>query len=284
MTMIYIAVLMAVSFAITRQILPQVMAMLTEAGFVRPNYRKEEIPLGAGMVFFFAAVITLTGAAAMGWVSQGVYVFLFATGGMCLFGLIDDIFGTRHATGLKGHFKKLLLEKELTTGALKALAGGLIAILAGLQTVSGAGFDKWVLLLLNSAVIALSTNAVNLLDLRPGRAAKGFLLAAILVTATGYLFNPEPAEEYLLYLTVVAGSLLAYLPADLKARAMMGDTGSNVLGIALGLTAVALLSIPFRSGLLVLLLGFHLLTEKYSLTKIIEKNKVLTYIDMMGRR
>lgn len=284
MAWVYIAGLMAVSFAVTRPMLPQIMGMLTEAGFVKPNYRKEEIPLGVGMVFFFSAVIVLTGAAVVGWANRGVYAFLFAVGGMCFFGLIDDVFGTRHATGLKGHFKKLLLEKELTTGALKALAGGVIAILVSLQAGDGTGFDRWIFLLLNSLIIAFSANAVNLLDLRPGRAAKGFLLIGVFITVAGYFCSPGLSGEYIAYLAVIAGSLLAYLPADLKARAMMGDTGSNVLGAALGFTAVFILSIPFKAGFLLLLLGFHLLTEKYSLTKIIEKNKVLTYIDMMGRR
>jgi len=65
---------------------------------------------------------------------------------------------------------------------------------------------------------------------------------------------------------------------------MMGDTGSNVLGLTLGFIAIFTLSTPVKVGLLIFLLGFHVFTEKYSLTKIIEKNKVLTYIDMMGRR
>ena len=284
MAWVYIAGLMAISFAAARLMLPQIMGMLTEAGFVKPNYRKEEIPLGVGMVFFFSAVIVLTGAAVVGWPNRSVYAFLFAVGGMCFFGLIDDVFGTRHATGLKGHFKKLLLEKELTTGALKALAGGVIAILVSLQTGDGTGFDRWIFLLLNSLIIAFSTNAVNLLDLRPGRAAKGFLLTGVFITVAGYFCNPGLSREYTAYLAVIAGSLLAYLPADLKARAMMGDTGSNVLGAAVGFTAVFTLSIPFKAGFLLFLLGFHLLTEKYSLTKIIEENKVLTYIDMIGRK
>ncbi|WP_418792395.1 hypothetical protein [Phosphitispora sp. TUW77] len=283
MVWVYFAGLMAVSFAVTRLMLPKVMGMLTEAGFVKPNYRMEEIPLGVGMVFFLSTVIVLTGAVVFGWVKPSVYAFVFAVGGMSFFGLIDDVFGTRHATGLKGHFKKLFVDKELTTGALKALAGGLIAIMVSLQSDDGAGLDKWILLILNSLIIALSTNAVNLFDLRPGRAAKVFLLIGVFLALAG-CFSTSGSSEHIAYLAVITGSLLAYLPVDLKARAMMGDTGSNVLGLTLGYVTVFIMSIPLKVGFLLLLLGFHILTEKYSLTKIIEKNKFLNYIDMIGRK
>ena len=64
---------------------------------------------------------------------------------------------------------------------------------------------------------------------------------------------------------------------------MMGDTGSNVLGISIGMIMVFGYSFNVRVGWLVFLVLIHILTEKYSLTKIIENNKILNFIDKLGR-
>ena len=64
---------------------------------------------------------------------------------------------------------------------------------------------------------------------------------------------------------------------------MMGDTGSNVLGISIGILMVMGYTFKVRVSWLVFLVLIHILTEKFSLTKIIEKNKVLNFIDKLGR-
>ena len=46
---------------------------------------------------------------------------------------------------------------------------------------------------------------------------------------------------------------------------MMGDTGSNVLGISIGILVVMGYSLKVRLIWLVFLIFIHLLTEKYSL-------------------
>jgi UDP-N-acetylmuramyl pentapeptide phosphotransferase/UDP-N-acetylglucosamine-1-phosphate transferase len=88
--------------------------------------------------------------------------------------------------------------------------------------------------------------------------------------------------DYLLLIPLL-GTVLCYLPVDVKARAMMGDAGSNVLGLALGMYAAAWLSLPVRIGFLLFLIAMHLYTEKYSLTAKIESNKLLKAIDQLGR-
>ena len=273
----FLVAFMATAYALTSLVLPKIMEMLIVAGFVRPNFRKESIPQGVGLVFFLSVLPVVAAAKLFGLVNNQCYIFLFATGAMTLFGLIDDVFGTRGATGLAGHFKKLIIKREITTGALKALAGGVISFVVGLSMMESPGVINWLGLIQNTLVMALATNTVNLLDLRPGRAGKGFLLISAFILLAGFGRPP------LFFLATVAGSLIAYLPFDLKANAMMGDTGSNMLGMALGYTAVFVLDMPAKIGFLIFLIGFHLLTEKYSLTVIIEKNKVLNYFDMLGR-
>lgn len=261
------------SFGVAKFALNSVLQLIIEAGFVRPNFRGDNIPVGAGLLFFLS--ILPPAVLLLAFQSSDVHVtgiiFLFVIGAMTLLGMVDDIFGSRAASGLKGHIKRML-RGELTTGGLKLLAGGFISLAVAIILSSG-----WLQIMVNTLVIALSINAINLLDLRPGRAGKGFLLGALLLFLAGW-----PSVK-LCWLAITMGSLLAYLPYDLKAKAMMGDTGSNALGATIGITAAMVLPQTFKLGYLVFLIIFHLLTEKYSLTKIIEKNKMLNYLDQLGR-
>ena len=131
-------------------------------------------------------------------------------------------------------------------------------------------------IIVNTLIIALSTNLMNLLDLRPGRAIKAylFIMVIIFLTLTGFV--------QVLPLLIVP-NVLAYFNYDLKARAMMGDTGSNVLGISIGMLISFGYPFNIRLGWLIFVVIMHIFTEKYSLTKIIEKNKLLNFIDKLGR-
>lgn len=135
----------------------------------------------------------------------------------------------------------------------------------------------WINIILNTLLIALSTNFINLLDLRPGRAIKGtFLLAAVIIAVAYQSMN------WALVLPLL-GAVVYYLPSDLKARAMMGDAGSNVLGLALGFWAAAYMPWLPRLLMLAFLIIIHWYTERYSLTETIERVKILRAIDQLGR-
>lgn len=261
------------TFILAKIILPGLLKTIGEAGFVRPNFRGDKIPVGAGLLFFLALLLPV--ACIVYWGSEqystGGLLFLLALCTMTLLGMVDDVFGSRADSGLKGHLRKLL-RGELTTGGLKLIMGGLMSLLAAVIITT-----EWVDLLVSTLVIALSINAINLLDLRPGRAGKGYLLGLIVLVVVSW-----PAPE-LVWVLITGAALLAYLPTDLKARAMMGDTGSNALGAALGIVAAMILAWPLKLGYLGFLIVFHLFTEKYSLTKVIEKNKILNYLDHLGR-
>lgn len=262
-----------VAYGAAKFIQASVLKLICEAGFVRPNFRGDHIPVGAGFLFFLSALLP-TGLLLLLQPEQyrtTGFIYLFALGAMTLLGMADDVFGSRADSGLKGHIKKML-RGELTTGGLKLLAGGLMSL-----AVAGAISQGWQEVVINTLVMALSVNAINLLDLRPGRASKGFLLGVLLLFLGGW------PSGHLIWAAITAGALLAYLPTDLRARAMMGDTGSNALGATIGITAVLVLPWAVKIGYLVFLIGFHLFTEKYSLTKVIEKNKMLNYLDQLGR-
>ena len=275
-------------YLVTLFLIKPVINMVITAKFVRPNFRGENIPVGVGVIFLISSTVVLvlnllilnflpdSLTAVYPTLSQAeltnhMVLFLAVIASITCLGLMDDNWGSRDASGLKGHLL-LLFKGQLTTGGLKALGGGFVSLLISLLL----GQNDYILL--NTLILGLSINAVNLLDLRPGRAGKGFFLGALLLAVYGQ------GKADLLFLFIFLGLILAYLPYDLSAKVMMGDSGSNVLGITLGITTVWLLSFDLKIIVLVALIGFHLLTEKYSLTKIIEKNKLLNYLDRLGRQ
>ena len=248
--------------------------LLTTAGAVRPNYRGQAIPASAGVVFFFAVlppVLAATLFCPEHLPREKTVAFLFLLAITTLTGVIDDVWGSRAVSGLKGHFGRLV-RGELTTGALKALAVGTGSLILFLPETRPAEA------LLNAGVVALTVNAMNLFDLRPGRAGKVFLVAASFLSWVVW------GKEDILFLWLVCGALLAFLPRDLAAQAMMGDAGSNPLGAVLGLVVVWHCEAKVRIGVLGGLLLLHLLTERYSLTEIIARNRVLDFLDRIGRQ
>lgn len=249
-----------------------VMSIIHRASFTRENYRGQHIPVGIGVTLLLSslAVLSLIFFALDNDLKFKALIYLLALSTFTFLGLVDDFWGDRTSSGLRGHLF-LLFRGQVTTGALKAIFGLLVAILLA-QTAGPMNMA-----ILNAAILALSVNTVNLLDLRPGRAAKAFLaLSAILV-----IFFRGSDELALLLLAM--GSLAAILPLDIKARAMLGDAGANALGAVLGLFALWLLGPAAKLVLLFLLASLHLYAENYSLTAAINKYRLLNYLDRLGR-
>lgn len=271
---------LVIGFVTTMIITPPIVAMVRESGFVRPNYKGDPIPVAVGFIFLITTMVAITLSLVLMPDMLGKHSLLFAlaVAAITFLGLVDDTLGSRAASGLKGHFKALL-KGQLTTGALKALGGGLLAFLITLASHDSISFD-WrfiAFIMADTLIIALSINSINLLDLRPGRACKGFLLLAlILILISWENINIMP-------LVLLVGSVLNYISWDLKARTMMGDTGANALGITIGVAAVWVLNEPAKIIFLILLVAFHIFTEKYSLTKMIANNRLLNYLDQWGR-
>jgi UDP-N-acetylmuramyl pentapeptide phosphotransferase/UDP-N-acetylglucosamine-1-phosphate transferase len=255
-----------------RVVLSFLTGMLTEAGAVRKNYKGVDIPVSIGLSFPVVVMLVLLIYAFMQWYEDSYHLYVLALMSVSFLGFIDDMLGQRDTLGFKGHFGALF-KGRLTTGGLKALGGGLVAFFIAFF-VSGGWFDT----ILNTLILALFTNMLNLLDLRPGRAVKGFLFFAVVIVLLAW------GKVDWVLLMPLAGAVLGYFRYDLSARVMMGDAGSNVLGLALGYLVVTSLSIYSRIGVVLFLIGMHILTEKYSLTAIIEKTAFLRYIDNMGRR
>ncbi|MHB1419095.1 MAG: MraY family glycosyltransferase [Bacillota bacterium] len=262
---------MIISLVVTRAVLPRFLAQLEKTGTIRPNYLGQRIPVGAGLALAAGTTVSLMVLSLFRAHPVGLFPFLFGIFTMALVGTLDDLWGSRDTLGFRGHLSSLW-RGELTTGAVKALTGVGVALLISLEISR-----FWWEVPIRALVMALMTNTMNLLDLRPGRSIKGFLLGTC-----GLLFLAG-GELPLIYLLAVTGAVLAFAPYDLGARAMLGDAGSNLLGIALGIGAAWILPFNMQVVLVVVLAAFHWYAETFSLTKVIEKHHWLRYLDNLGR-
>lgn len=251
--------------------LPLFIKLFHEGGATRPNYYGELIPVGIGIVFI--PVYFLVALFLYRWYTEKYLLpFLLGIVFFGFLGLLDDLLGSRDKSGLRAHLRALLYGK-LTTGSLKALGGGLGALLICVLTFS---YRPWWEIFVSALLMALAANTINLFDLRPGRAIKVFFLWFIIL-----FFGNWGSTPFVLLFPLV-GSLIAYAPYDLSAKVMLGDTGANLLGISIGMVTAWTLSFPAQVMVVSFLVLLHLFTEKYSLTKIIEGNRILRYLDHMG--
>lgn len=252
-------------------ILHYLLEMLTNTGAVRPNYLGYSIPVSVGISFPAAVMLVYMLTALLSSYNPSYNLFMLALMTVSFLGFIDDMLGQRDTLGFKGHIGALL-KGRLTTGGLKAGGGFALALFLAFFH-SPAILD----LIINCLVIALFTNLINLLDLRPGRAVKGFFffLLVIVGMAAGKV-------EWMLVAPLL-GAVLYYFRFDVGAQTMMGDAGSNVLGLSLGYFTVLFLPFWYRAGFLLFLIAIHVYTEKYSLSSTIEKVSVLRAIDQWGR-
>lgn len=240
-------------------------------GMVKLNFNKKPIMASYGIVAFVYIVAIIAALALFGRVKwPAAWLYLGVMGPMWLLGTIDDIFGTREVGGFKGHFKKLLFERKLTTGALKALGGGVVGLIAGWLITDG-DILRWVLA---AMVIPLATNTLNLLDLRPGRALAVFFcgIGVTCIAALGSL------QAHWIVVAVVAVAF-AFSLLDTRGRAMMGDSGSNMLGAALGMTIAINTNSIYQATAVAVFVLIHWYSEKHSVTALIERNPVLRSID-----
>ncbi|MGZ4320383.1 MAG: glycosyltransferase, partial [Gaiellaceae bacterium] len=169
--------------------------------------------------------------------------------GIAALGLVDDLFSGPER-GFRAH-----LGAGGTTGTLKALGIPILA-LAGTGSVEDA------------ALVALSANALNLLDTRPGRALKAFLAASALVRG--------PAKAYVPIAVLFA-------PYDLREMTMLGDAGSNALGAVVGYGSVTKLTARGRRLAIAALAGLTIVGETRSLGALIERTPFLSHLDRLGR-
>ena len=273
------------AFLAAAMLAPPLLAGLRSGGHTRPNYRLRELPCPFGVLVLAAATIALVPLALVQRLGsttvfepQMLPVALYAVGVIAL-GLLDDAFapvgpggeGAAAQRGWRGH-GAALLRGELSTGALKAAGSLGLALLAMSYLPLSDG--RW---LLAAGVLVLATNLFNLLDLRPGRSAKAFLLLGAGLAIGASDLHPLWAVGLFAAPALVAGFY------DLRERAMLGDTGANLLGALAGLWLVLSLSGTGQVVALVLLAAITLYGELRSISALIERTPGLRELDSWGR-
>lgn len=258
----------------------RIRAALTEdapggqAVWQRTNHRGEPVSLLEGP----SVAAGVLGGLAAGGEGRAALGAAIATSSAGAFGIVDDLAeDAEHRTkGLRGHLGALA-RGELTTGGLKVLGIGAGSLLAAAVGTPRTGSTRaWLAdLAINGALVAVSANLVNLLDLRPGRALKASLLAAGGAGIAGV--SPGIAGS-------VLGASAAAIGEDLAENDMLGDGGANAVGAAIGSAFAFGASRPARLAALTLATGLTLASEKVSFSAVIARTPGLRELDELGRR
>lgn len=267
-----------------------VRPMLERPVFRRTNYRSVDLATAGGLVIpvavFFTgaliAVLSALGVTPSAFALTALQLTSIAVGGFGLLGLLDDLAVDEGTSGYRGHLIALF-SGRLSAGSLKMVAGPAIALVV-VQPASG---DSFAWLVIDGAVVALAANLANLFDRAPGRVTKvaslclASLVIGSIVGAGGLSGGVLPG---LFGAAVVLGAAWGLMRPEMREEMMLGDTGANPMGAALGLAVVLTQSQAIRLGVLGALVVLNLLSERVSFSSVIERVPVLRWIDQLGRR
>lgn len=235
------------------------------AGWMRENYRGRAVSLGGGAGAALAAGI---GAALLPAGSRAAGLLVVGAGAAA--GAYDDLAAPgveqRGDKGLRGHLQALAAGRP-SGGVVKVAVIGAASLVAARLT--GA---RGVPAVTRAVTIAAGANAVNLLDLRPGRAAK-----AVLGVSAPLLVGPYGSIA-----AVAGGAAVGALPGDLQETRMLGDTGANALGALLGLR-LSLLPVWARPLIAVAVASLSVASERVSFSAVIADTPWLAALDRLGR-
>lgn len=270
-----------VSMALAAWLLPRWSADMLRTGLTRENWRGTVVAFPSGALVISVSVIALAPLAVLNdradlsllepelgrWAA---YLL-----GIALLGLLDDMLGRGSsgdtARGWRGH-AQAVLGGRLSTGAIKAAGAFGLAAFA----VSGLG-REWPGYLADLALLLLTTNLFNLLDLRPGRVEKSLLLVLVGVCLGAWTIFPIEL------LGVFIGPLLIGGFLTLRERAMLGDAGANLAGAVAGVALFAALGTDARLIALIVVAALTVYGEFRSISAAIDRIAPLRALDRIGR-
>jgi UDP-GlcNAc:undecaprenyl-phosphate GlcNAc-1-phosphate transferase len=250
-------------------------------GLTRENYRGRHcaFPLGAVLVacslFALAPLAVLDDRADLDLLDPGLRRWAVYLLGVALLGLLDDALGRGESDagprGWRGHARAVLAGR-FSTGAIKA--AGALALAA--YATSGLG-QQGLRYAADLALLLATTNLFNLLDLRPGRVEKVF--AALLAGLCLAQWTVAPLD----LLGIFIGPVLVGAAFTLRERAMLGDSGANLVGGLAGITLLVTLGETGRLVALAIVVALNVYGEFRSISRTVESVPLLRALDSIGR-
>jgi UDP-GlcNAc:undecaprenyl-phosphate GlcNAc-1-phosphate transferase len=241
---------------------------------LRRNHAGRMVPAVLGMAFVGALVAgSLAARIGEGGRPGDVEtVVLVGAVAMGVAGLIDDLLGHRGARGLLGHLAGLV-RGHLSTGLLKLAVG----------VGAGVALSVWmggppIRIVATAVLVPVAANLWNGLDVRPGRSLKWAIVVLLPVLA---------ASRELGFGHIVAAALggaVGILPFDLLERGMLGDAGSNPLGLVVGAGLAIVLPTAGVVGAAAVALALQVAAETVTLSRLIDGAPPLRWFDLLGRR
>jgi UDP-GlcNAc:undecaprenyl-phosphate GlcNAc-1-phosphate transferase len=239
------------------------------------NHRGARVPRILGFALLLAALAgtvlwqALSSAGAAAWRVLGASTIVFAAG------LVDDLVA-RGPRGIRGHVRALG-SAQVTSGIVKVV----VIVGASVAAVAALPHRSFPVAIAGTVGIAACANLWNGLDVVPGRALKAALAAGAPVVLAGFArvdgwtLAPVVPSELLM------GALL--LVPDLRERAMLGDSGANLLGFTVGVGLYVVLSGTGVVGVAVAAVSLNALAETLTLSRLIERTRPLRWFDGVGR-
>ncbi len=260
---------LALSFFIARFFIPKVLKMLKTGGMMVKNYRGQPVVTSMGLAFIFPCALSLIPFIISG-IELDHMAFLMVISSLALAGFIDDTVGNTAIKGIKGHVSQFI-KGRMSTGVVKLIMAALVGLfVSGYQHKSLIGLGVYV------PLFSLLVNFINLMDLRPGRAIKAFLLIGIVLMISGGFSN-------LWVVIPITAALPFYMKGEMEEKYMLGDAGANLLGGIAGFYAVKSLTLAPAAAMAAILLSIHVVAEYRSLSRVIESVPPLRFIDQLWR-
>jgi len=272
---------LAVSLVVAAVLLGPWLRDMARSGLARQNYRGRAVAFPAGAVLVACSLVALVPLAVLDdradldlldpelrrW---AVYVL-----GVALLGVMDDALGrgpdAAAPRGWRAHARAVAAGR-FSTGFIKAVGA------LGLAAYATSGLGRHDLgYVADLVLLLLTTNLFNLLDLRPGRVEKVFvaLLAGLCIGA----WTVAPLDLLGLFI----GPVLVGAAFTLRERAMLGDTGSNLVGALAGISLLITLGDGGRIVALALVAALNVYGEFRSISQTIEGIPLLRSLDSWGR-
>jgi len=260
---------LALSCFAARLFMPSIFKMLKGGGMMVRNYRGQPVITSMGLSFIFPCLWGIIPFMFAGIEPEHV-AFLAVVTSLALVGFIDDAVGDTAIKGIKGHIGELI-RGRISTGVVKLVMSALLGLF-----ITAYYHKRLIAWGIYALLFSLLVNFINLMDLRPGRAIKAFLLVAIALVILGGFSN-------VWMLIPVMAALPFYMKGEMEEKYMLGDAGANLLGGIAGLYAVKSITLVTAAIMSVLLLSIHAIAEYCSLSKFIESIPALRFIDQLWR-